>query len=142
MFCRTAALAASLFLVGCGAGGEKELYDGPTGTVSGKVTHNGKALSEGSTVQGLHEKGYLIHAKVGADGAYKMVFQENDTESVPVGKYQISVGIPAAETPDPEDADKTVAPKSVIPEKYLEPTSSGLSLEVKEGENKHDVTLK
>ena len=65
------ALGPCLFMVsGCG---DSKPASGPTGSVSGKVTLNGKPLPAGCSVAFTHqEKSIPARGTIGADGAYSI----------------------------------------------------------------------
>lgn len=132
-------------LIGCGSSGTFTV-SGPTGTVSGKVTLDGKPVPVGSTVTFRHTKtAHTPAAIVGDDGAYTLQLAE--TLRVPVGVYTVGVIAPSTGSKAPEDLMKaSLEPKKdagqpAIPAKFLNPDSSPLKLEVAEGQNTLDVKL-
>jgi hypothetical protein len=134
-------------MAGCG---DKKPVRGPTGTVSGKVTLNGKPAPAGCTVVFMQqEKTVPASGVVGADGAYSV-------SNALVGASKISVSPPAkasaAADPSNPEAYKAVMmgkggkgsaeTKPAIPAKYGSFETSGLTFTVKEGSNSHDIELK
>jgi len=128
-------------LAGCGGGG--------VGGVSGEVKlRNGEALPYGD-IAFLSQVGEkkVVNGKV-QDGRYSV----ND---VPAGPVKITVQtspppkpahLPAhikpIEGPDGDGSQSTPAGKyRPIPQKYASPDSSGLTYEVKRGDQTHDITL-
>lgn len=150
------ALLGILFaLGGCGT---------KVGSVSGKVTYQGKALPSG-TVTFLAPNNKVVSSPINSDGTYS-------AENVPVGKAKITVtttakppapkgkkgpgmmmmGEVGKEPPkmDPGKMDapsgaKSAAPDAVpavyIPSKYGSPETSNLTYEVKQGSNENDIKL-
>ena len=100
--------------------------------VSGMVTYQGKPLSGGRIVY-MHSAGSSAGADI-KDGIY--------TLTATVGENQISVDYrePAAEIPGGRPG-MLVPGKSLVPEKYSAPVSSGLTYTVKSGDQEHDITL-
>jgi len=136
-----------LAVVGCGGGSSPA--HGPTGTVTGKVTVNGKSVPNGCTVVFVHEKTNVpASGIVGGDGSYSAA-------KVLAGPNKVSITPPAkATTVDQSNMDaykaammgkKDAGPKGTpapFPTKYLTPEKSGLSVTVKEGANTYDIELK
>jgi hypothetical protein len=137
---------------GCGPGG----YSGPTGTVGGTVTIGEDPAPAGCTVAFISDEGFTASAVVGADGKYELkVSGENPTSEIPVAKYRICV-TPPADSSEPSEADyeammnesasggegsAEASPTAVIPAKYHTTGTSGLSYDVTEGANTHDIVL-
>ncbi len=132
----TVCLGMSL-LWGCGGSGG---LDGPTGTVSGTVTLNGKPLGDASITFLGENNGDTATAPLQSDGTYSLKYGAGF--SVPAGDYRVVVIAgppPGAAAPDPQDLMKTMKPagfgKSPIPAKYNDPKTSALIAVVKEGTN-------
>jgi len=89
------------------------------GEVKGKLTLDGKPVAK-ATVQFNSDKGDTVSGKTGDDGTYTAT-------KVKPGSYKISI--------KGEDAAK-------LPEKFGDAKTSGLTVEVKEGSNTHDINLK
>lgn len=133
-------LIAPAILVGCAGKGD----------VSGKVTHNGKLLPYGS-VQFQSADGLIVPGTIGSDGTYRV-------SGVPTGTAKISVNCVddegaiafakamSAAAKDP--ANKSAKPKgkledfNKIPGKFNDFTTSGLSYDVKSGQQTYDIDLK
>jgi hypothetical protein len=126
----------------------------PTGTVSGKVTHNGKSVPAGCLVTFVSEKGVAALGTVDANGRYELRFASKP--DVPALYYNISVTFPGASGPEMTDEDErkymardpaTIAKFSrkaqsaPIPKKYADEFQSGLSFQIKEGANTFDIDL-
>jgi hypothetical protein len=138
-------LAALLGLAwGCNQGVDY----GPTGTAAGRLTMNGKPLSAGTQVVFMHaEKGYASFGTTDAEGNFKIT-SWNDGR-LPIGKYQVMIQAPAGSAADPDSAtaEELLAPQTgelssaEFPFKYRQVSTSGLSFEVKEGENSFPIDL-
>ncbi len=126
-----------VFSQGCGSSNPK------TYPIKGKVTYNGNAVKNGSIQFTPDGEGNAATGNLGADGSYEMTtFANND--GVRPGKYKVSIQVFPGEgegggLPGQEFAGK----RPPIPPKYAQPTTSGLTAEVKDGENPPiDFTLK
>ena len=111
----------------------------PTGSVSGKVTHKGKPLTAGLVLFVNEELGVGASAALDSSGNYQI-------PSIQTGDYQVGFGHPPA--PGPEEVEKAekngakiVIPKLDIPDKFLNPKTSGLTATVVEGDNTADFSL-
>jgi hypothetical protein len=113
-------------LVGCGSS---------TGSVSGQVSYQGKTVPSGS-VTFVTDKGEAAGTSPIKDGAYTI-------HNVPVGKVKIGVSTPpAGGTPPPGvPAAGTSGTTLQVPDKYRTPDQSGLTLDVKGGEQSHNINL-
>jgi hypothetical protein len=136
-----------LFLTACSG----DFDYGPTGTISGKLTLEGKPLPAGSSAVFMEPKaGYLAFGLTDAEGNYK-VTTWNDG-NMPIGTYRVMVHPPApANDSETASAEEILANpekykarpvKTDIPKKYREVSTSGLSFEIKKGENTIDIDLK
>lgn len=140
---RTASLALVLCLAGCTGG--SRLPKPNTVPVTGKVTFKGEAVAD-ATVSfvptGSHRSAY---AKTDAAGAYKLNTAGNNDGAMP-GDYQVivtkSVSEGAAASNDIAAPQQPVKFKSLLPEKYAQASSSGLTASVKkDGANRFDFSL-
>ncbi len=145
--CAPFALAPLLLvLAGCGGGG----LAGPTGTVTGKVTHNGEPIPAGCSVTFIHQ-GTSTPASglISADGSYSLTMRGE--EKVLAGEYKVSVSPPASneqvdENTEGYEATMTGAGDAAtvtvpFPDKYLLAETSGLTFTVNEGSNTIDVKM-
>jgi hypothetical protein len=140
------ALTLSVLFVLAVAGCQEGVDYGPTGTVSGKLTMEGKPLLAGTQVVFMHpENGYAAFGNTDAAGAYKIT-SWNDG-NLPVGKYQVMVQGPVGTDPDSVTAEQMLEPQmegikeAEFPFKYRQTSTSGLSYEVKTGENTINIDL-
>ena len=128
-----------LLVIGCGDPGK--------GTISGKVTYQGKPVSSGF-VTFVPEKGTPIHADIQSDGSYRV-------EKVPIGLVKIGVqpksGLDTLQSSamprNPQDYGKfkgiaETQSKTAIPPQYSDPNQSGLTYTVKKGQQQYDIILK
>jgi hypothetical protein len=153
---RVGAIVTGACLVGLFAGCASE----KTGTVTGKVILDGKPVTGGSVSFLTKSGGIPVTAFIEADGSYRV-------ERVPVGEVLIGVLSPPPDSAAPGEAIKKtggatggaerapdntkgsppnptaapVADKLLIPVRYNDPGTSGLTTNVKEGENSYDITL-
>jgi hypothetical protein len=157
-FCGRGLLTAGIVvLLGCAAD------VGPaTHSVSGTVTLNG-APTEGITVSFVPDgSGQNAVGTTDASGNYKLTTRKKDDGAV-AGRYKVTFAkyeggpseVAAAgevhadydiTNEYPEGYDESAAAeiepsKNLLPDKYAEPSTSGLTAEVVEGENKHDFNL-
>jgi hypothetical protein len=107
----------------------------PTGGVSGKVTYKGAPVTAGSISLHMASKGVAQDAKLDGSGTFVMV------QPLPAGTYDVSYVPP---TPEPTDPAKG-PPRpltSIVPKRYNDPKTSGISVEVKGGTNEIPIEFK
>ena len=118
----------SLVVVGCSE---------PTGTIAGKVTYKGAAVTNGSIAFQMPSKGIAQNGKLDAGGTFTMA------TPMPVGTYKVFYVPPAVEPQDP--TKKSAAPpevKTIVPTKFHDLQGSNLSVEVKSGRNDIPIDFK
>lgn len=119
-----------LFLVssfGCSGSVERD----PTVPVSGTVTFNGQPVA-GANVTFIPASGRPATGITDDSGVYKLkTFEEND--GAVVGSHKVTISKSSA--PAGNSAEELKSMKSELPEKYNNPESSGLTAEVKEGQD-------
>ena len=117
-------------LMGCG-GGTVSL---PKASVAGSVTYQGKPLHTGRIIF-FHPSGQAASGDLGAGGTFNLVaFQ---------GKNQVAVECFEQPKSNLKSGPRTMmATKSLIPGRYTEFGTSGLTFDVKPGENKAEFVLK
>lgn len=120
---------------GCGGAKSRNLSKAP---VSGEVTFDGKHLPEGQ-ITFIHETGEMESVLFKDDGKFKALVAEGKNE-VLVKSAEVSGG--AAGGDGGNRAASMEIHKSRIPEKYMMPGQSGLTVTVKSGENTYNVELK
>jgi len=118
-------LAVSLLLIvaGCAKKGGME-----TAPVSGKVTYRGKALTTG-TVMFIPARGPAATGEIGKDGIYKLTTYRPDDGAI-IGAHKVTItALQGMEGVLPEVRSGTPGP--LVPAKYLNDETSGLTAEVK-----------
>ena len=126
-----AVLAAAL---GCHGAGTPE-----TAAVQGKVTYQGKPITQGVILLTPEAGGQAAIGEIQADGSFQLTtFKKND--GARPGKYRVAVqpSSSGAAVPGMEFAGG----KPPIPAKYLDGSTSGLTAEIKPGKNTLDLPLK
>jgi hypothetical protein len=125
-----------LALSGCNSGEAR-------GRVAGKVTSQGQAVPEGIVVFSNDDKGIHLNAKLKSDGSYEIITAKG--AGLSVGTYRISICPPL-----PELAPIAVAANAArsetkayanIPTRYRDSKTSGLTMTVKEGDNRFDIAM-
>lgn len=112
-------------LAGCG----RDSSTMETVAASGVVTFKGQPLS-GATLFFVPDKGPRASAESDKDGKFKLMTYRPGDGAVP-GDFKITI---AKYVPDPATAN-THTPGSIneVPEKYNNPTSSGLTAKIEKG---------
>ena len=129
---------ATLFLVLSGCQGQGTApYNGPYGSLTGKVTLDGKPVAERTMVIFTSKDGHAASATTDSSGSY-------DASKVPVTTYQVGITLPAMASDGSLPAGDPLKMGAVsIPTKYLNPETSGLSVTVGADEDKvFDLVLK
>jgi len=133
-------------LVGCGGGGGK-------GTVSGKVTYKGTPL-KGGRVAFLTSNKQNAVAEIGEDGSYtainvapgpaKISVSTSYLKENPLGRVrnQPPKGQQAPEGYQMSSGGTDVKRYVKIPDQYESADTSGLTYDVKSGNQTHDIDLK
>lgn len=116
------------WVAGCGASGK------PTGTVAGKVTLHGQPLTAGSVLLTNTASGIGASAPLDETGNYQLA------TPVPTGAYDVAIQPPPAPPPEQISPAKSL-PKSPIPDKFLDPKTSGLKATINAGKNTADFAL-
>lgn len=141
-------LLLSVALVGCSS----SLHDGPTGTVTGRLTVDGQPAGAGFMVSFMEmTRGFLAFGTTDAEGRFKI--DSWNAGDMPIGTYKVMIAPPAA-TPardpstitaeeafeNPELIDP-VQPKAPFHPRYRDTSTSQLEFEIKEGTNEFEVPL-
>jgi len=110
------------------------------GVVQGRVTMGSKPVTGATVFFENIDTGVAINAALDQDGRYDV--KSHQGAGLPPGKYQVAVAPGGVMGADDEqvlagDAAPATAklPATPVPEKYHSPSSSGLTIEVKEGAN-------
>ncbi len=122
-------------LAGCGSG--EDLPE--TTEVSGKVTLNGKLLTEGEiTFYPKGDKSHPAHGQIGPDGSFPSLTTFEAGDGATIGEHIVTVQIfPKGANPGFEAQAASVQ----IPQKYTSPTNSDYVVEVKPGSNNLHIKL-
>jgi hypothetical protein len=111
----------------------------PLARISGKVTFEGAPVQEGLIVFSSTELGVHIMAKIN-DGSYRVVTERG--VGLPPGDYQVAISPPLIDHPVGPILEP---PRPVvyrdIPNRYHDIQTSGLSTELREGENVKDFEM-
>jgi hypothetical protein len=130
-----------LFLPACGDSGPTI----PMGTVSGKVSYQGKPLTSGTvTFVSTEDSRPNANGEISPDGTYNLHTQ-NQGSGAAVGDYNVmisSVDTKEYNTKLPGTAPLEKKIKSTVPKKYDDPKTSGLKETVKSGSNTINFDLK
>jgi len=119
-----------VIVVGCGQPGAPK-----TAGASGQVTLQGQPVTTGQIYFVAAEKGFSANGSLGADGKYEI------SSNLPPANYKVFFTPPrAANAPMP--GKPSVETKVFeLPSQYLNETTSGMSAEVKAGDNTIDFRL-
>jgi hypothetical protein len=123
-----------LVLLGFGLSG----CGGKHGTVSGKVTYQGQPLTSGLVIFVDRDGKVTQPAGIEVDGSYA-------ADKVPVGPMAVCVETHPLSGGDggPNTAKDQLRPRYVpLPTRYKDAKQSGLSLDVKPGQNVYDIELR
>lgn len=126
------ALAGIVLLAACGCGASvKEV---PTGSVSGRVSMGGAALTEGTVTLIGNGNGVSASAPLQPDGTFSI------SAPIAAGTYKVAVDPPPPPAPDQLPPGTDPKPiESKIPTKYRSTGASTLSFEVKQGQSNEAV---
>ena len=120
-------LLSLLAVAGCGPGRER-------GTLTGSVKFRGTPVTEGTVIFSDEDNAFFQQYPIRPDGTFEVSTQEG--KGIWAGKYRVAVAPPLV---SPEmgvgKTPASVTPPSNIPKKYWKPETSGIQVEVKEGQN-------
>lgn len=125
-----AACLGLITLVGCGGP-----YDA---TVSGMVKFNGAPVPRGTVSFKPQSSGADAFGQINADGTYLM--RTGREEGLKSGSYVVSVAANETPPPNPKGGPPPMG-KSITPEWYRDPATSGLTFTVAPGDNTIDLEL-
>lgn len=127
-----ALLATVVVLAGCQRGET-------LGKLSGRVTLDGAPLSQGLVIFSNQGLGVHVVAPIDHNGHFEVQMAKGF--GLPLGDYQVAVNPPALEPPLPGAPPPMQVPTVKIPQKYLQPDSSGLATTISAGENTFDIAM-
>jgi len=120
---------------GCGESGP------PMGRVSGKVTYNGQPVPKGTiSFQSASPEGRNATGEIGPDGSYT-IQTETPGDGAIVGDYKVAITALEDNVVLDYIPKKKPEPKRLVPEKYENPATSGLTAKVESGSNAIDFPL-
>ncbi len=124
-------LATAICLVGCNSSNLT--------TVTGKVTYNDKPVTTG-TISFISADKPTAYGEIGPDGSYSLMTEKPGDGATP-GSYQVTV-VALEDMGDRLPEERNPLPPPVVPNKYSNATTSGLTAEVEAGkENVIDFNL-
>lgn len=120
-------------LAGCGSGGL------PTAPVRGKITFQGKPVPNGSVVTMPEGDMPSATGEIKPDGTYELTTYTAGDGAV-LGKHTLMI-MAVEDMSDKLPEERSPTPGLIVPSKYTSFATSGLTIEVKQGENKFDFEL-
>jgi hypothetical protein len=130
-----AALPVALWVaVGCGRSPE-------TAPVIGRVTYHGKEVKPGRVLF-IGPNNHSAVSPLDEDGRYELRAAVGDNVVSVESRAPVAVPVKPAGAGPPEKGPLPPIGKSLIPDRYLTPGSSGLKFSVKSGPNTFDIELK
>jgi len=129
----SAILVAAILTVGCSV---KQAHN--TAPVKGKVTYKGKAIPTG-TVMFVPDEGPAATGEISADGSYRLSTYSTGDGAV-IGHHQVAVIALQVTTGLPEK--RNPIPPPLVPPKYMDHSRSGLTADVKLGDNEVNLDLR
>lgn len=138
------------FVAGCGGSSGGPGAGKAKGTVSGTIKHKGEAVAQNTVITFLGGDGVVATGMTDGTGHYALKF--DNSPKVPVGSYKVSFtpyNPGDARNVDPaqffdKKTGKTKPPEVVKPKfdtKYTNPSTSGVTREVNEGNNEINIDL-
>jgi hypothetical protein len=125
-----------LWAVGCGADAPF-----PLAAVEGTVTYQGKPLDRGRVVffPTGGTPGPTAVGTIGPDGTFRVLTLGRDGASL--GRHRVTVHLCEQLTDEQARQREGIPLKSLIPERYANPDTSGLLIDVQKGENVYRIEL-
>jgi hypothetical protein len=112
-----------------------------TGYVTGKLTYKGKPVPNGTVTFVPEARGVpSASGEIQPDGTYRLTTYKPHDGAV-IGAHKIMI-VAVQDTGGRLPEERAATPPLVVPEKYMRTATSGLSADVKEGENTFDFELK
>ncbi|MHB8901740.1 MAG: carboxypeptidase-like regulatory domain-containing protein [Thermoguttaceae bacterium] len=118
--------------------------------VSGTVTYKGEPVADANLNFQLADGSSFSLAKTDASGKYELMTYEAGDGALPgdykvsISKFEATAATEAASEADyvpPAEGAEPAASKSLLPDKYRNPETSGLTAKVVEGPNTFDFEL-
>lgn len=124
---------------------------GPMGSVTGKLTINGKVIEQGTQLLFMKmDAGYAAFGETDQEGNYSIIWaRDGERKSkLPLGTYKVLIQPPRVGKDTEEMSAEEmleggdVAPaKPKFPVKYQQHSTSGLEYTIEEGKNQIDIDL-
>ena len=127
LMCAGALLVATAAIWGCGSGSDMA-------PVEGVVRLDSKPLSTG-TIYFIPANGRSAAGKIQSDGTFQLS-THSEQDGAQVGTHRVAIAAYEGATVIDYEVDRPQT-KSLIPEDYASPDSSGLTFEVKPGITNH-----
>lgn len=140
---QAAAMTAGMLIcsvLGCGAATGPKLPEGPKGSAKATVVYDGKPIKVGTLLLDSG-KGFIASAPVNAEGKFEL--KGPTGAEIPAGTYRVGISPPSA--PLPAKGATEMSPPSTIeglPEKFYNPSSSEVTVEIKAGKQDIEIVLK
>ena len=109
------------------------------GKIGGKVTFQGKPVTEGMVLFSCIAKGVNMTAPLKEDGSYEIIMAKG--AGLPLGSYMVSVSPPPVFYPIGTKAPPQPKQYPNIPAKYRNNQTSGLTMNIEDGENVFDIDM-
>ncbi|QDU53160.1 hypothetical protein [Gimesia panareensis] len=139
-FSNSLAACSMLVLTFALSGCDQQTDQSPTALVKGVISFQGKPLERGEIVFFPEGGARIAHGKIQPDGSYQLTTYEEGDGAL-LGNHQITVVSERdMEGVLPEDPEASMEP-SLIPTKYSLQKTSGLTAQVKEGDNEINFDL-
>ena len=123
-------LLGVVLVTGCGSSGPPR-----SAKAAGQVTFNSQPVAEGEIYFVAAEKGYSAKSSLDAQGKYQVA------AGLPPASYKVFITPPRITTPPMPGQAPPETKAFVVPDKYQTETTSGLTADVKAGDNKFDFPL-
>lgn len=135
-----------LFLIACPLAGCVKSGQLPTARVTGRIAYRGQPLAHGEIkffpVQESGEGVRVAYGTLDAHGHYRLgTYREGDGALVGEHRVAIQCSAPTA-TEGEKKGDVPEPPRWLIPSRYTDPATSGLTAHVVRGNNTLDFDLK
>lgn len=131
--CWAVAVLAAAAVAGCGGGRLK------TAVVHGKVTYKGKPIPQGTVTFIPTVNGPSATGEIQSDGSYTLTTYSKGDGAI-IGSHKVMV-VSMQDMAGRLPEERTPLPPPLVPDKYTNPATTPLTVEVKDQENTIDLTL-
>lgn len=122
--------ATLFFMSGCGQAGPPA-----SAKAEGTVTHQGKPVSTGEIYFIAADKGFAANASLTTEGKFQI------STGLPPAQYRVFLTRPRITKPPMAGEPPPEAVEFPVPDKYQSENTSGLSAEIKPGDNTVNFTV-